>query len=158
VVFGNFISLTTLQGLGYLLPLLLIPYLLRIIGAEKFGEHLNVSWYYVNDRAELALISLAEQREKDGVLYDHAILMGQRVFKDWTEPKQGWPNEGRISLLGDPDGWVTPARMNMIDQKEMANWAGIILARAQAEAKRLKHMTRKEDEAPLKSGGFIDIL
>jgi len=37
IVLENFISLTTLQGLGYLLPILVIPYLLRIIGAEKFG-------------------------------------------------------------------------------------------------------------------------
>ena len=128
-----------------------------LVGAEKFGEYLNVSWYYAGDPAELALIKLAEQREKDGVLYDHTILMGQRVFKNLTEPKKGWP-EWRISFLGRIGGWVTAAQMNMLDQKEMANWAGIILARTQAEAKRLKHKTRKEDEAPLKSGGFIDIL
>jgi len=37
IVFANFISLTTLQGLSFILPLLLIPYLIRIIGASNFG-------------------------------------------------------------------------------------------------------------------------
>jgi PST family polysaccharide transporter len=37
LVLRNFLSLTTLQGLGYLLPLLVIPYLIRTIGLEKFG-------------------------------------------------------------------------------------------------------------------------
>jgi len=37
IVINNFISLTTLQGLGYLFPLFLLPYLLRVIGPAKFG-------------------------------------------------------------------------------------------------------------------------
>lgn len=37
IVLGNFISLTTLQGISYILPLVVIPYLIRIIGMEKFG-------------------------------------------------------------------------------------------------------------------------
>lgn len=37
VVLGNFASLSTLQGLGYILPILILPYLIRIIGPEKFG-------------------------------------------------------------------------------------------------------------------------
>jgi len=37
IVFGNFISLTTLQTISYILPLAVIPYLIRVIGMEKFG-------------------------------------------------------------------------------------------------------------------------
>jgi len=37
IVLGNFISLTTLQGISYILPLAVLPYLIRVIGIEKFG-------------------------------------------------------------------------------------------------------------------------
>jgi PST family polysaccharide transporter len=37
IVLKNFISLTTLQGMNYILPLAVLPYLIRIIGIEKFG-------------------------------------------------------------------------------------------------------------------------
>ncbi|MDD5476944.1 MAG: flippase [Candidatus Omnitrophica bacterium] len=37
IVLGNFISLTTLQGISYILPLVVLPYLIRVIGMEKFG-------------------------------------------------------------------------------------------------------------------------
>ncbi|MEI6831146.1 MAG: oligosaccharide flippase family protein [Candidatus Omnitrophota bacterium] len=37
IVLENFISLTTLQGISYLLPLVVLPYLIRVIGMEKFG-------------------------------------------------------------------------------------------------------------------------
>jgi PST family polysaccharide transporter len=36
-VLGNFISLTTLQGISYILPIVVLPYLIRTIGIEKFG-------------------------------------------------------------------------------------------------------------------------
>ena len=37
IVLKNFLSLTTLQGISYLLPLVVLPYLVRVIGIEKFG-------------------------------------------------------------------------------------------------------------------------
>ncbi|MDD5692717.1 MAG: oligosaccharide flippase family protein, partial [Candidatus Omnitrophica bacterium] len=37
IVFKNFISLTTLQGMNYILPLAVLPYLIRVIGIERFG-------------------------------------------------------------------------------------------------------------------------
>jgi len=37
IVLGNFLSLTSLQGISYILPLIVIPYLIRVIGMEKFG-------------------------------------------------------------------------------------------------------------------------
>lgn len=37
IVLENFISLTTLQGISFLLPLFILPYLVRVIGIEKFG-------------------------------------------------------------------------------------------------------------------------
>ncbi|HOW42387.1 MAG TPA: flippase [Candidatus Omnitrophota bacterium] len=37
LVLHNFLSLSTLQAINYVLPLLLLPYLIRVIGPEKFG-------------------------------------------------------------------------------------------------------------------------
>lgn len=37
VVWANFLSLSSLQALNYLLPVIFLPYVIRIIGPEKFG-------------------------------------------------------------------------------------------------------------------------
>jgi PST family polysaccharide transporter len=37
VVLGNFVSLSTLQSINYILPVIILPYLIRIIGFSKFG-------------------------------------------------------------------------------------------------------------------------
>jgi len=37
IVMENFVSLSTLQAINYLLPILILPYLFRALGPEKFG-------------------------------------------------------------------------------------------------------------------------
>ena len=37
VILRNFLSLSSLQGINYLLPLIILPYLIRVIGPAKFG-------------------------------------------------------------------------------------------------------------------------
>ena len=36
-VFANFVSLASIQGVNYLLPLIVIPYLFRVLGVREFG-------------------------------------------------------------------------------------------------------------------------
>ena len=38
VVAGNFLSLFLLKGIDFLIPLLTLPYLLRVIGSDGYGQ------------------------------------------------------------------------------------------------------------------------
>lgn len=120
-----------------------------LIGAEKFGDHLSISWYYAADPEELKLIGLAEQREKKRALYDESVLQGRRSVKSREESAYPW--------LDDPDGWVEPLCMNVLDRKEMENWKFLILARVKQEAGRLRQTVEKEKKTLQSDGGFIDL-
>lgn len=84
IVLKNFISLTVLQGLGYLFPLFLLPYLLRVIGPEKFGliafaqafvHYFMLITDYGFSLTATRKISLAEEyREKTSEIFSSVML------------------------------------------------------------------------------------
>jgi PST family polysaccharide transporter len=51
----NFISLSLLNGLNFLLPLITLPYIVRVIGSEKF-----VVYYFANMRNYQAIEIVGE--------------------------------------------------------------------------------------------------
>ncbi len=73
IVLGNFLSLTTLQSISYILPIVVLPYLIRIIGMEKFGliafaqsliQYFNILTDYGFTLSATRKISLAKDHEE----------------------------------------------------------------------------------------------
>lgn len=59
----NFLSLSVLEAVNYLVPILLIPYTIKIFGVEKFGEYMFAQAFvqYFSTVVDLDLISLQQE-------------------------------------------------------------------------------------------------
>ena len=85
IVLGNFISLTSLQGISYILPLIVMPYLIRIIGMEKFGliafaqsfvqYFMILTDYGFSLSATKTIALLGEHREKNNALFSSVMTV-----------------------------------------------------------------------------------
>lgn len=73
VILKNFASLSTLQSINYLLPIIILPYIIRIIGPEKFGliafaqafaQYFMILTDYGFNLSATRKISLAEKNKK----------------------------------------------------------------------------------------------
>ncbi|MBC8643446.1 oligosaccharide flippase family protein [Flavobacterium lindanitolerans] len=82
-LFSNFISLSVLQGLNLILPLLTIPYLLKVIGVEKYGilAFINavvlyfqiVTEYGFNSTATRDISVSSSDKKKVGQLFNEVL-------------------------------------------------------------------------------------
>jgi PST family polysaccharide transporter len=89
IVLGNFISLTTLQGISYILPLIVLPYLIRVIGMEKFGliafaqslvqYFMIITDYGFSLSATRSIALIGEHKQKVSALFS-AVMTVKLIF------------------------------------------------------------------------------
>ena len=84
VVLENFTSLSTLQGINYLLPLLVLPYLIRVLGPEKFGliafaqaliQYFMIFTDYGFSLSATRKISLCKEQEKISTIFSSVMTV-----------------------------------------------------------------------------------
>ena len=85
IVLGNFIPLTTLQGISYILPLVVLPYLIRVIGIEKFGliafaqalvqYFMILTDYGFSLSATRSIALIGEHKEKTSALFSSVMTV-----------------------------------------------------------------------------------
>lgn len=83
IVFNNFVFLTTPQGINYILPIIVLPYLIRVIGIEKFGliafaqslvQYFMIITDYGFSLSATKKISLCKERSKEISLIFSSVM------------------------------------------------------------------------------------
>jgi len=85
IVLGNFLSLTGLQTISYILPMIILPYLVRVIGIEKFGllafaqalvqYFMILTDYGFSLSATRTMALIGEHKQKTSVLFSSVMTV-----------------------------------------------------------------------------------